>query len=90
MNETVAFLEQRKKSYQATFGGARENRTSVWLDLERFCRANTTCFDPDPRIHAVLEGRREVWLRIQQHLNLTPEEMLKLYGAVTVNQENQT
>jgi hypothetical protein len=29
----------------------------------------------------VLEGRREVWLRIQQHLNLTTEQLFQLYGG---------
>lgn len=56
------------------------NGRVVMADLARFCRANTTCFHEDPRIHAVLEGRREVWLRITQHLNLPLEELAKLYG----------
>jgi len=29
-------------------------------------------------MHAVLEGRRETFLRIQQFIQLTPEELLKI------------
>lgn len=54
----------------------------VRVDLARFCRAHQSCFDPDPRIHAVLEGRREVWLRMQQHWQLSPEQLAELYRAV--------
>lgn len=42
-------------------------------DLKEFCRADQSTFHPDARMHAVLEGRREVWLRIQDHLKLDPE-----------------
>ena len=57
----------------------------VLVDLAKFCRANQTCYDPDARIHAALEGRREVWLRIQQHLGLTSEQLFSLYGGQTFN-----
>jgi hypothetical protein len=58
----------------------------VLVDLARFCRAHESCYNPDPRIHALLEGRREVWLRIQQHAGLTGEQLMALYRA-TVTQE---
>ena len=76
-------LRQRKAAYQIMFGNdfGRLKTNLVEQDLVRFCRAETSCFDPDPRKHAVLEGRREVWLRIQQHLTMTPEALALLYGA---------
>jgi hypothetical protein len=40
-------------------------------ELRRFCHADTSCFDADPRVHAHREGRREVWLRVQAFLQLT-------------------
>lgn len=52
---------------------------AVLIDLAQFCRANEPCWDADPRKHAVLEGRREVWLRIQQHLNLSEQQLVSLY-----------
>lgn len=38
----------------------------VLTDLASFCRAHDTTFHTDERTHAMLEGRREVFLRIQQ------------------------
>ena len=49
------------------------------MDLAKFCRANKTTYNPDARIHAVLEGRREVWLHIQNYLQLTNEELYDLH-----------
>lgn len=73
------FLLDRKRAYNFTFDkGDRANR-AVLEDLARFCRANKSTFSEDPRAHAVLEGRREVWLRIQNHLRLTPDELWELY-----------
>jgi hypothetical protein len=78
--ETLDYLRQRKAAYQVAFEGEHGKR--VLADLGKFCRSDSTCFHEDPRIHAALEGRREVFLRIQQHLNLGAEELAKLYGAV--------
>jgi len=69
-------LGKRIRAYSACFAGA----TEVLEDLAKFCRANESCFHEDPRVHAALEGRREVWLRIQQHLNLTDEQLFALYA----------
>lgn len=77
------FLRQRKRAYQLAFGSPAG--VLVLEDLAKFCRANETCFHPDPRLHAVAEGRREVWLRIQQHLNLTPEQLVQLYSGHNLN-----
>jgi hypothetical protein len=78
-NQLLDFLRNRKRDYQhalITPAGAR-----VLIDLAKFCRANETCFHTDARLHAVLEGRREVWLRIQQHLHLTPEQLAAIYSG---------
>ncbi len=47
-------------------------------DLARFCRASESTFHEDSRVHALAEGRREVWLRIEKHLNLSPQELYDL------------
>jgi hypothetical protein len=53
-------------------------------DLREFCRADTSCVvvAKDGRIDthatAVAEGRREVWLRIIQTLNLSDETLMKM------------
>lgn len=67
----VVTLEQRQKAYQAI-------PPDALIDLAEFCRANESCFHQDPRVHAALEGRREVWLRIQEHLHLTPAQLMAL------------
>ena len=68
------FMRARKGQYQRI-------PVEVLMDLARFCRANETCFNADARKHAVLEGRREVWLRIQMHLGLTTEQLMSLYAG---------
>lgn len=78
---TLDFLRFRKRDFQMTWSSPAGQQ--VLIDLAKFCRADKSCFDPDPRIHAVLEGRREVWLRIQQHLNLSPTQLASLYAGIT-------
>lgn len=99
-----AFIRQRKTAYQLAFtirlrawlpsrayrivfGGPAGQM--VLQDLVMFCRAAETCFDADPRKHAVLEGRREVWLRIQQHMQLTPDQLYALYNGKMLHVKQQ-
>lgn len=72
-------LARRKRAYQLCFQNPTQN--AVLIDLAKFCRANETTFNADPRIHAALEGRREVFLRILQHINLDANQLMALYGA---------
>ena len=69
-------LVLRHQDYARTFDGPVAER--VLADLARFCRAGESTFHPDPRVHAVLEGRREVWLRIQKYLRLTAADIDRL------------
>ncbi len=80
--KTIDFLRRRKVNYQLTFGGPAGQE--VLRDLMKFCRAQETTFDPDPRVHAALEGRREVYLRIVQHLGLTSDELFELYSGRSI------
>lgn len=77
-HRTIDFLRLRKRAYQFAFPDPKNS--PVLKDLAKFCRADKTCFDENERRHAVAEGRREVWLRIQQHLNLQPDELYELYN----------
>lgn len=74
------FLMTRQQAYHQVFNPENIFAKRVLSDLARFCRANDTTFNPDPRVHAVLEGRREVWLRIQQHMKMSPEEFWTKFG----------
>ncbi len=67
----VTTLEQRTAAYRAI-------PIDVLLDLSEFCRANESCFHENERLHALAEGRREVWLRIQEHIHLTPAQLAAL------------
>lgn len=78
--KALSFLRSRKQAYLSVFHDKGVNSENVLIDLAKFCRAHTTTYHADPRVHAVLEGRREVWLRIQNHLNLTSDQLWKLYG----------
>tara|TARA_R110000803_G_scaffold27832_3_gene64775 strand:- start:2264 stop:2509 length:246 start_codon:yes stop_codon:yes gene_type:complete len=72
------FLTTRKRNYQTTFAGV--GGEAVLVDLARFCRADESTFNTDPRISALMEGRREVWLRITKHLNLSPDELARYFN----------
>lgn len=77
---TMSYLTTRKRAYQMAFTSPAGQ--IVLEDLAKFCRAEDSCFNADPRLHAVLEGRREVWLRIQAHLNRSPTELNKMFGGL--------
>lgn len=79
VQKVKTFLTDKKRCYEFTFDEQNVYAQRVLQDLAKFCRANETTFHEDPRAHAVLEGRREVWLRIQNYLQLTPDELWELY-----------
>ncbi len=84
----IDFLRQRSQAYNQVF--ARNIPTETVLDdLARFCRAGSSTFDPDPRVHALLEGRKEVWTRIANHLNMTEDQLYAVYvlGSKHVGRE---
>lgn len=72
------WLFRRRGAYRDLFRGP--NGDIVLLDLARFCRAHESTFHTDPRVHANLEGRREVFLRIMHHLQLSEADLWKLYA----------
>lgn len=84
---TIEFLRGRKGEYVQTFMHPTGQR--VLHDLAKFCRAGESCFHSDPRIHAVLEGRREVWLRIARHLNLNSQQLFVIYNGGTINTQEE-
>jgi hypothetical protein len=86
MDRAKQYLFRRRTAYIKTFQGPFGEE--VLADLAKFCRANQSTFHSDPRVHAVAEGRREVWLRVSQHLNLTDEQLWRLYGQPTRTELN--
>lgn len=80
----IDYLRGRKRAYQLAFGTPAGE--AVLTDLVRFCRGVDTTYSVDARDHARFEGRREVLLRIQQHINLPSEKLYLLYGGRPINQ----
>lgn len=71
----VTEFEEMKRAYQQAFGGPAGE--AVLRDLVRFCRAKiTTKADP------LLEGRRQVYLRIVQHMELTREQLREMFPTL--------
>ena len=68
---------EKRYAYRTTFNGPLAD--VVLKDLARFCSAHKTTFDPNDRINTLAEGRRDVWLRIQAHLQLTDDELWDYY-----------
>lgn len=81
VERTLAFLRQRKRAYQLTLGGESPAQRILLADLAKFCRASEGTMSGDPHRTSYLEGRRSVWLRIQQHLRLSDEQLMLLYGS---------
>ncbi len=73
-------IRSRTTAYTQVFDRNNKYTDVVLKDLAKFCRANETTFKEDARLHAVLEGRREVYLRICHHLKLTADELIELFG----------
>ncbi len=83
MSQYLRFLNLRAAFRALTAGDVGSGRLAL-DDLMEFCRADRSCvvFGKDGRVDthatAVAEGRREVFLRIQQMLNLTDAQLNKL------------
>lgn len=74
----LQIMTDRKRAYQLVFNSPAGE--AVLFDLNPFCRARESCVVPGDRDRTyVLEGRREVFLRIRDHLDLTAEELVERY-----------
>lgn len=67
----------RRRAYKAAFNNPEGRK--VLADLRRFCRATLPTADVNNvQTTYLLEGRREVFLRITAHLQLTEDDVFKL------------
>lgn len=76
-------LRERRDAYLRFFKGAGSpgDHRLVMEDLRKFCRGGETPWDNDPRVHALLTGRFEVWNRLRDHLELPFDELWERYGG---------
>ncbi len=82
--QAVKVYGDRQRAYLLTFKqlepAVAAAIEAVLADLSSFCRENETCVVPGDRDRTyVLEGRREVILRIRDHLRLTTDELVDKY-----------
>lgn len=75
------YFQKRQLAYAQVFKQPSPHVDAVMKDLARFCRAHSSTFHKDPRASAILEGRREVWLRIQENLKLNLDDIYRLHAA---------
>lgn len=85
-DEALKFYTERKTAYRLMFArGPGDPETVALADLRQFCFADgSTIIAPsggavDIERTMAAQGRREVWLRIQDYLTLTPEQLVALY-----------
>jgi len=71
-DKTRSTFGERRYAYRTTFKGPLAE--TVLQDLAIFCRAHASTFNDSQQVMLVLEGRRQVWLRIAEQLHLTEAE----------------
>lgn len=79
LSKVKELFNKRAVAYNQVFHKDNVYRDYVLRDLAKFCRAHDSTFHKDPRVNSMLEGRREVWLRIERYLNLSDEELIRLH-----------
>ena len=77
--EAHSVNEQIQSAYHAVFTSEGSGKV-VLADLVAFCFGRRSTFDPNDRVHARNDGRRDVLARIMEFTNLTLEEIYALRG----------
>jgi hypothetical protein len=84
IEKALSLLRERQRAYQLAF--SQPAGLAVLNDLSKFCRAVESCVIPGDRDKTlILEGRREVFLRMTEHLNLSIEQLYALYSGKHVD-----
>ena len=78
LDQIKEFLTARAQAYRHTFTGVHGEK--VLVDLAACCRARESTFHPAPRLAGLRPGRREGWLRITKHLNLTEDQLVEYFN----------
>lgn len=78
----LADINKKRIAYKMVFGS--DEAKIVLDDLRHFCFMDRTTYQPND-INAICfaEGRREVFLRIEEHLRLTEEQLLTMATQFT-------
>lgn len=80
--EARALLGRRKEAYSRLFAGnpMPGDAELVLADLRNFTKFDRVPWDSDPRVHAVLTGRYEVFKRIDDHILRSLDALTELYS----------
>jgi hypothetical protein len=81
LDRLFKFLSRVQYHYQRCFKSP--DGEAVLADLAPYCYACAPCRNERE------EGRRDVWLRIQQHLQMKPEELTVLFAKLGPEQRHQ-
>jgi hypothetical protein len=73
------FFKKRKIAYTRVFDAQSPFTRVVLSDLEKYCCAYQSTFHKDERVCLILQGRRDVFLRIAENLNLDLEDIYNLH-----------
>lgn len=82
MRDLFSHFWNKRNAYKKVFD--TEDGRRVLGDLRSFCHAGATCVvvgkngQVDTHATMIAEGRREVYLRIIETLNLSDEQLLKI------------
>ena len=83
-----AWIGTRAYAYKRVFTDENHYSKIVLVDLAKFCKAHKSTYHSDPRLAAAQEGRREVFLRIQEFLNLTDTQLFELHQVKHIPQRS--
>jgi len=75
------YLERRQHAYVRVFKGEPmgDDLQIVLDDLRTFCRGEESTYHDNPRLHVLLTGRQEVYLRIKDHTQLSFDKLCTKY-----------
>lgn len=76
-------IDKKRQAYQAVFKGPHGEE--VLRDLAHFCCAYKSSPDLSHAVLAKKEGLRAVWLRIQNYLNISDDDVWRLFKQEEVN-----
>jgi hypothetical protein len=76
VDQAKDILGVRRQAYSATFETPAGKL--VLSDLAQFCRAKKSTFDPNSRRSAYLQGRKDVFERIEKYMNLSADELWEM------------
>jgi hypothetical protein len=79
-SEALQEYADRKRAFNSAFAmGPHGPRVMELMGV--FCRARDTTVIGDREMTYLMEGRRQVFLLIQDYLELTPEQLIRKYTA---------